>query len=115
MGALQVGAHVPFMPIFSTADQGESVAAIAGPESSNNAVAIPTTPRLIMLSIGFLPATSSVPSCPLLEHLDHIRHFAKTECCPCGHRGRHPRRLMNAHEIVIHECYRDGVGVALGL
>ena len=37
MGALQVGDHVPFMPIFTTADQGESVAAIAGPKSSNNA------------------------------------------------------------------------------
>jgi len=78
VGALQVGAHVPFMPIFTTADQGESVAPIAGPESSNDAVAIPIMPRLIMLFIAFLPLTSSLSRCPLLERLHHIRHFPKT-------------------------------------
>ena len=80
MGALQVGAHVPFMPIFTTADQGESVLAIAGPESSNNAVAIPIMPRLIMLSIVFLPVTSLLTGSPLSKHFHHIRHFPKTEC-----------------------------------
>jgi len=78
MGALQDGPHVPFMPIFTTADQGESVAAIAGPESSNNAVAIPIMPRLIMLSIAFLLLTSSRTSCPLHRRFHHIRHFSKT-------------------------------------
>src|ERR1700686_2166053 len=113
MGALQDGDHVPFMPIFTTADQGESVPAIAGPESSNNAVAIPIMPRLIMLSIAFLPVASSLTSCPLLKHLHHIRHFPKTECYPCGHRGRHPQRPMTAHEIVMHECDRNGVVLGL--
>jgi hypothetical protein len=80
MGALQDGPHVPFMPIFTTAGQGESVAAIAGPESSNNAIAIPIMPRLIMLSIAFLLLTSSLSRRPLLKHPHHIRHFPKTEC-----------------------------------
>src|SRR5580700_2618953 len=109
MGALQVGAHVPFMPIFTTADQGESVAAIADPESSNNAVAIPNMPRLITLSIALLPVTSSLTSRPPLKHLHHIRHVPKRERYPCGRRGRRPQRLMNAHEIVMHECDRNGV------
>src|ERR1700730_16638015 len=88
MGALQVGDHVPFMPIFTTADQGESVAAIADPESSNNAVAIPMMPRLIMLCIALLTVTAASTRRPRLKHLHHSRHFSKTQCNPGGHRGR---------------------------
>jgi hypothetical protein len=68
------------MPIFTTAAQGESVAAIADPESSNNAVAIPIMPRLIMLSIAFLPVSSSLTSCPIRKHPHHIRHVPMAEC-----------------------------------